>query len=519
MNLRYTLLAGLTLFIGTLHAQDAELQTKERYEYADAAQLWRRTLNPAGLSRDTLIERGITYFDINQQDGTHYLVQDGDKQNRLIFTSERYQKIGKYLYGYGCFTFDMGRQFNRSWSDVLRSHHSNPYFSGSAIKGKYDFQNFDLTASLATVPLGRFTFGMRIDYTVGDLSRLKDPRSRTNLADYQLTPAVTYALDKHILGLSGYYHRRKEKIPSITTVQTDATLKYYVCTGMENAEGTTSGYSGFQREFVNHEFGGELSYQYKNEKWQSLTTLSLAKGKEDVWGAIKYTPGNYHTTTYGLLSMNRIAVGRLQHSFDLSATYQTGKANEYRQERVTTTDSSTGISSSYWNTLLIYYGRYTVDLMQADAHYRLSWMNPTAGEMTSYAGIRLRFQSAEDQYNLPVSTLSVRSADVWIEGGYSFLRKDHRSLWIEAEVGYCTSLTADLALSDATTDYAVNVLIPDMTYYGASYAHGKLQVHYQHPVTIKKHTNVWFVKASAQYLKTNKSTDAKMFGLSIGIYH
>lgn len=226
----------------------------------------------------------------------------------------------------------MGRQFNRSWSDVLRSHHSNPYFSGSSIKGKYDFQNFDLSAALATLPIKNFTFGARLDYKVGDLSRLKDPRSRTNLADYQLTPAVTYTWNKHSLGLSGYYHRRKEKIPNITTVQTDPNLKYYTFTGMENTDGTTGGYSGFEREFVNHEFGGELSYQYKNERIQTLTTLSYAKGNEDVWGDIKYSPGKYHTT-YNLLSMNRIKSGRTEHIIDISINYQTGKADEYRQEK------------------------------------------------------------------------------------------------------------------------------------------------------------------------------------------
>ena len=264
MNHRYILFTGLMVTALCIHAQDIELQTKEKYEYADATQLWRRTLNPAGLSLDTLTNRGISYFEFSHQQGTHYRVQDGDEQNKLLFTSERYQKIGKYLYGYGRFTFDMGRQFNRSWSDVLRSHHSNPYFSGSSIKGKYDFQNFDLSAALATLPIKNFTFGARLDYKVGDLSRLKDPRSRTNLADYQLTPAVTYTWNKHSLGLSGYYHRRKEKIPNITTVQTDPNLKYYTFTGMENTDGTTGGYSGFEREFVNHEFGGELSYQYKN---------------------------------------------------------------------------------------------------------------------------------------------------------------------------------------------------------------------------------------------------------------
>ena len=106
MNHRYILFTGLMVTALCIHAQDIELQTKEKYEYADATQLWRRTLNPAGLSLDTLTNRGISYFEFSHQQGTHYRVQDGDEQNKLLFTSERYQKIGKYLYGYGRFTFD-----------------------------------------------------------------------------------------------------------------------------------------------------------------------------------------------------------------------------------------------------------------------------------------------------------------------------------------------------------------------------------------------------------------------------
>ena len=106
MNHRYILFTGLMVTALCIHAQDIELQTKEKYEYADATQLWRRTLNPAGLSLDTLTNRGISYFEFSHQQGTHYRVQDGDEQNKLLFTSERYQKIGKYLYGYGRFTWD-----------------------------------------------------------------------------------------------------------------------------------------------------------------------------------------------------------------------------------------------------------------------------------------------------------------------------------------------------------------------------------------------------------------------------
>lgn len=94
MNHRYILFTGLMVTALCIHAQDIELQTKEKYEYADATQLWRRTLNPAGLSLDTLTNRGISYFEFSHQQGTHYRVQDGDEQNKLLFTSERYQKLG-----------------------------------------------------------------------------------------------------------------------------------------------------------------------------------------------------------------------------------------------------------------------------------------------------------------------------------------------------------------------------------------------------------------------------------------
>lgn len=520
MNRRYILFVGLaTCWALTSRAQQLQQQTKETYEYADALQLWRNTQNPAGLSLDTLVERGVSYFTLSQAQGSHYRVQDGDKLNQLLFTSERYQKIGKYLYGYGRFIFDMGRQFDRSWSDVLRSHHSNPYFSGSSVKGKYDFQNFDLTAALSTLPIGDFTFGAQLDYKVGDLSRLRDPRSRTYLADYRLTPAATYSHGNHTVGLSGHYRRRKEKIPNITTVQTDPSLKYYVFTGMENANGSVGGYQGFQREFVDHEFGGELTYGYRNGRVHSLTALSYAKGNEDVWGDIKYSPGKYRITDSQLLSMLRIESGRTDHLINLDVKYQSGKADEFRQEKVTEKNPTTGIESSYWHTLITYKERYTADLLDANMHYRLQWVNRPTGETYAYAGARARFYSAEDKYNLPVSKLTIHQADISLEGGYAFLRKESRSLWVEAEAGYQAALSADLSLADPTTDYAQGVLLPDMTFYKASFAHGRLDVQYQMPISIKKHTNVWFVKASAAYLKTNKHTNFKTFGISLGLYH
>lgn len=518
MTHRGKFLFGLLLLPVCVQAQ-SELQTKEKYEYQDAIQLWRSTLNPAGLSLDTLVNRGISYLSLTRQEGTHHLVQDGDASNELVFKSERYQKIGNYLYGYGSFAFDMGRQFERSWSDVMRSHHSNPYFSGSSIKGKYDVQNFDLSASLATLPINNFTYGVRLDYKVGDLSRLKDPRSRTNLADYRLTPAVTYTWSQHTVGVSGHYRRRKEKIPNIITVQTDPNMQYYTFTGMENVKGSIGGYSSFERQFTNHELGAELTYGYRNKQFRSLTSLTYSKGKESVYGNTKYEPGKYATTNYGLQSQNRYTVGDKLHLFDVAVGYEKGEADEYRQEKVTEKDPVTGIESTRWNTLITYSKRYQVTLLDVDVHYRLMWTNPQHAATKSYVGIRGILNSAENKYTLPVSSFKSDFARTEVEGGYAFLFKGSRSLWLEAAASYHASLSADLNLTDPSTEYAQSVLLPDMNYYGASHFGGRLQVQYQMPVTIKKTTAIWFAKVGASYLKTNKHTDATKYSFSIGLYH
>lgn len=94
MNHRYILFTGLMVTALCIHAQDIELQTKEKYEYADATQLWRRTLNPAGLSLDTLTNRGISYFEFSHQQGTHYRVQDGDEQNKYCSLQNDTKKLG-----------------------------------------------------------------------------------------------------------------------------------------------------------------------------------------------------------------------------------------------------------------------------------------------------------------------------------------------------------------------------------------------------------------------------------------
>ena len=508
----------MTLFALTTVQASAQMDLNS-YKLADESQVWRLTGNAAALSLDpeacdSSANRGVAYFDLMHHSGDYRRVQEGGQTNQLSFHAERYQKIGRYLYGYGSFDFDMGRTKDRAWSDVLRSYNSNPYISGSSVPGKYDHQNFKLVAKLSTVTLGHFTYGATLLYHVGDLSRLRDPRSRINLAEYKLAPSITYSAGQHTLGLALHYDRRKEKLPNMTTVQTDPNLSYYVMTGLENATGTIGGYNGYQREYVNHEFGAELDYGFKNEQWRSVNALSLRMGREYVYGQYKYEPGNYRTINYGLASRNRIRQDGLLHSVDLLLSYETGSADEYKSERVSTTDPETGIASVEWRKILEYKKRYQLKKWDADLHYRLSWLKDEA--VSGYAGLQYALQSVSNKYLLYTSEQKYSASNILAEGGYSLL---NRHLWLEGSLGYHVSHKADLSLYDATTDYAQAVLLPDMPYYEANYWQGHLAVTYQFPLTIKGYTAQWFIKAYGSYLKTNNSLDGKTIGLSFGLFN
>jgi len=510
---------------------DVPVTDAARYRLADEMMLWQQSRNAAGMApdfavTDSSMNRGEAFFNYSHRGGDFHRVQDGGRRNNLQFYTERYQKIGRYLYGYGSFDFNMGRTKNRAWSDVLRSYNSNPFISGSSVFGKYDHQNIALDARLGTVPLGRFTYGAALHYEVGDLSRLRDPRSRINLLDYRITPSVTYtfgdalmakdAKSSHTLGLALHYDRRKEKLPSLTTVQTDATLAYYVMTGLEDATATIGGYSGYQREYVNHEFGGELSYSYRGRRFRSLTSLTLDHGTEYVYGQYKYQPGRYYTYIYGAKTQNRWQTPGLLHALDVAATYQQAYADEYRQERVTTTDSLTGYTTISWNKLMEYRKRFQLKTFDFSAHYRLSFVK--GAEQCGYAGVEYRLQDVRNKRLLHTSRLEYASSLVCLEGGYATPRwgKGNRLLF-DARAGYNFSTKAVLDLADATTDYAVNVLIPDMDVLDANYFCGSLQAEYQQPLRLGGRPSLWFLRAAGQYTAAEHSLNRYTLSLSVGL--
>lgn len=523
-------------------AMTLQAQEVGKYRFDDATQLWRLTNNAAGLGIDTTRNRGYAQIGYEHHSGDYHRVQEGSRTNQLHFYTERYQKVGKYLYGYGKFDFDYGRTSERSWSDVRRSYNSSPYIYGSDIKGMYDFQDFDFTAALASVTFKKhWNVGLKLDYQVGDLSRLRDPRPQNLLLEYKFSPAVTYSFGKSSFGLSANYHRRKEQIKNITVKQEGDTKTYYEMIGMEHANSIVSGYSsGYPRQWVDHRFGGELSYAYRSKNYNLLVAAHLERGSEKHTGQYEKMYGKLVDYRYGISIMNRLHCGRLLHEADIKVFYDQAYDDEYHQKEVKenikispdrtitysyhnadgtleTRDSViSGQSSSqtYFETQMILRKRYQFNVFNLDVHYRLNFIDNSS--INGYAGFRFAMQDSRNKYLLPTSSRRYNSFDTTLEGGIAVLKG---RLWIDGAMTYRGVGKADLNLADPTTDYAVNVLIPDMEYYNAKFIKGSLAVTYNFPIKIKRKNTSWYVKANGDWLRTNSNLHASSFGVTLGMFN
>jgi len=488
------------------------------YRLDNLTQLWYNTPNAAGLSIDSSRNRGYALVGYNHRGGDYHRVQEGGMQNKMLFLTERYQRWGKYLYAYGKVDFNLSRTKDRAFADQYRPYNADPYLSGSAIKGSYDAQDYDIVAAVGTTSFSGWRFGMQLNYQLGDLSRLRDPRSRSQLLDYRLTPAVTYSFGNgQTVGLSGFYDRRKEKMGSLVTVQSDATLAYYLLSGMENAVGTIGGYSSFNREWVDHQWGADLQYGFHSSAFQTLNNIGISRETEYIYGTYRYEPGRYYNYSYRLQSQNRLRTGAILHQLDAQAQWQQGYADEYRQQLVITNDPQTGSTSYRYDRQLEFRKRYQVRLFDLLVRYRANLLESSAA-VKGYAGISFDAHTAKNRHLLPFSESDYGRVNIQVEDGISLL---NQRLLVDMTFGYSLSTRAQQTLADPSSILATGVLAKDLPYYQANVVHGSLQVMYQFPLTIKKTRALWFVKAFADTASSTMVDHPKQynFGISIGLFN
>ena len=529
---KHIVLLIISILVSVIGMAQSLVYTEE-HELTQLLNPWTMLPNAAGLGVSPVKKHGVTELGYEKNNGNYHRAQLGNDLSGLNFYSERYDKLSKNWLVWGSFNFQMNRETDRAWSDVFFPFNNSPYIFGSSVKGNYDRQIFDLHAKLSTVQQGKFSWGVGVDYTAGDMSRLRDPRSRTYLADYAAIPSLTYKItEKHTLGLDVFARFQKEKMPNANTVQLDPNLKYYTFFGMENADAVIGAYNGFQRQFESGFYGGDIQFGYKADKMNWVNSLGMEYQLQEVTGSIKQSPGSYHSLNYKASSMFRLIQNNKLICASLKGNYYQGATNELRQELITVRDTATGIASQEWVTLYTYNNRYTTKSYNVDLDINIRDLMPDAKDYSWKAGADLQAYGFDNQYNLPYSEMKVDRLKAGIYGHARLMNKKNHRVNLDAKIDYDLALTNKLVLSDdalvtptsasttfqqGTYDIATQVLTPDNNYFSQNALSYKLEASYSFPLSFKKTQLVGFLKMYIKNSQTNQNQNWMNAGVSIGI--
>lgn len=495
--------------------------TSEEHQLTTVVNPWLSTDNAAGLASSSYTDHAQASLGVETSSGDYHRAQEGNRINKLIFSAESYNRLSKNWIAWGSFNFNMQREKERAWSDVIDTYNSSPYIFGSSIKGKYDTQMFDLHFKLARPTKGIASYGVTVDYKVADMSRLRDPRSRTQLADYCLRPSVVLSLGSHSnIGVTGAYRWKKEKLPNITTVQEDPNILYYNMLGMEFATATVAGFKGFKRQFVSAYWGGDVQYSLHNTADMFLLSAGAMFEDQKIEDDTKETPGNFKAYHINIDGFYNHQTEKTLFSANWKNYYKRGHANENLQELISTTDPSTGVSSKQWNTIYTYNDRYRVIQYRSDIDISLRGHEAQSKDYSWLVGLKGGINGFQQAYRMPTSTNDVKIGKIGAYGSARLYNKDSRSLRLNLHANYSFNIKNDLKMAASslqpltsssstfetgTYNYATNVMEADKAYFDAKTAEWGIDAQYNFALKMKSSKLNAFFKAYYSNLHASDS--------------
>lgn len=481
-------------------------------------QQWSITNNAAGLAFANVNKGGLTILERAQSEGNHHRVQQGSLNRGIRFFSEGYSKFNDKIFTRGQFVFHKNLEYDRAWSDVANTYNANPYIFGSSVRGNYDQQKFDLNVKVYTTTLGRTNLGLALDYKVADISRQRDPRSRSFMLDYAITPSVVYTLsDNSKLGINAFYRFDKEDMPNLSTVQTDPNLRYYTFSGLHHAQGRIGGYRAFKRRFVSDYLGADLQYQYAQQGLQLLVSGGFHMQWQETLGDKKQSPGSFNAFNYNILTSVLIRNDKFLHKAQISGSLKDGGADEYRQSLHSERDPITGTSTEYWKTDYIYKNRFVVKTTDINLAWKSYALRTNQQEYRWSIGAMAAYESFSNIYYLPQSEYAAEKLLAGLEGScFVFNKNDHRvELEAMTQTGY--SLDTRLELSHET-EISEQILRPDLDFHSRNTLEVQMALKYTFPMRFsRKNAMSGYARLYAGNLFAKDSANWTAFGFSIGL--
>ncbi len=520
-------------FAPTLYATAQDFFLPEQHDLIQITNQWLSLENASALSISDIKVYGNSELGYQDNKGDYHRAQEGNRQNGLYFSSERFSKINNKWTAWGSFKFKMNSEYERSWSNVFHTYNHSPYLFGDSVKAKYDTQFFDLHAKLSRKIDERWAVGIGLDYFAGDMSRQRDARTRTFLANYAAIPSVTFKLsDKHTVGLTTSIRYEKEKMPGITTVQTDPKIDYYFFLGNENTFSVLDGYKGFDREYTNLDYSVGLQYNYKDASFDWLNSIKFKSKKQQIFGSERESPGSYASQTLSIISKSNVFLEKKLLNISFSGNYNLGSADEFLQELRTDTATSTTNTSTKWVTLYAYNNRYTTDSYNVDLNISLRNLLKNGTDYSWTAAVDGQFYGFSNKYYLPYSAVETQGMRLGLSGGMRVYDNKNHLVSLNAKAGFAFNLLNNLQLNSIATEthgigsttfetatykIAHEIMIPDNAFYKENVVDYKIEARYSFPIKVKNNKLTGIAKIIYANQRTANLGSWMNIGVSVGI--
>jgi hypothetical protein len=479
-------LLSVLLCGAALRAQDSRPADFQQQTLEQLKQTFAQTNNAAGMGLDQPSQGSRTQLGIFRDAGDFHRAQEGNADLGFSFSTLRYDTFSDKLFMKGSFHYDLDREKDRKWSDVMDPWFSIPYIYGSAVAKDYTRHDCGLTFDLYTAPLADWiSVGVKTDYRVADISGLRDPRPRTGFLDWQVVPSVLFTFGNSHIGLDLGYGHSKEKLSGLTTIQSYPNLYYYKMSGIDHVDGAIAAYSGFKRQFTGGRGLGDLSYAYTDGWIRLLVSGGMEYRKLDAYGDKMQSPGSFNSFTYNGLADLILMPGKgLLHHFHLEGKYGDGGADELLQELTNVKDPETGATTETWETLYEYRNRYMVQTLDAAFSYKLYGTDGYRDYRWS-AGIRAGLTGFRKQYHLPYSAFEASGWTGALEGSVRLLQRGGHKVDLAAVAGGYLHRNGVLSLHEDNL-YTQEVIVPDSVYYAKDYVDANASLTWQFPLNLGK---------------------------------
>lgn len=423
---------------------------------------WINTSNAASLGIFSLNSLGITQIGANHTDGNYKLAAQSGTITSLGFYSDSYRSLEK-INLYGRFSFNQQWHSKRLWSDNFDPYNGTPYIVGGDIEGDYSKQIFDFSVKASSMLLwNRIWLGVGFDYKDGDFSRSRDPRSRSQLADYKVYPGIIVKLSSNSsIGMNIFYRYYKEKmLKPVSKAESYDKYTYYLQKGMGEYSATTILF--FSRRYSNNYYGGNLQYNFANQSIELLVDGGVSLRNELVIDETRQIPGDFKSYDFnGSIDLS-FKSGKALQKIKLKGIYSLGNAREYLQENVIYTNDQ-GRLDSYWRTIMknSTYNNSFIDVTASWRFYRLN-----SDGYKWFAGACANYYSFGKKYLMPTSSANYSWLSVDLEYGSHLFTGQKSSINFIAECGALKSMDSELNLNNSLvkekkSTINENVLLPD----------------------------------------------------------